>query len=340
MLHAAKSVVVCTIFILFILIPDSVVAQNCTPSLVACSVDCGGVTAWGGQMYNPCGALGPCNATCPAAPAATTAPVATQAPASSDREGETCRDVLYGDCSIAGCSNPARYCNTCGSCSACFCQDRPTPTPGSGGTPPTPTIRIETPVDPGSVTCRSGIYYTCRAQCPTDTGTDPLSLTLGRQCYDPQGALGPCEVDCAAAHDIDASKTKRYCKGYPEGMSDNEACRPGQRRFDECEIFEYNSYGTELRLYNSTCSECGDMVVSWCTYGRPSPTPTSSCGQKRSGDANCDARVNDDDLYIWKSEFLQVGVAAVVTSRLESDFDGDGRVTLTDYEVWRRSTYL
>ncbi len=158
------------LFFLLVLIPFPVNAQqNCTPSLVACSVDCGGVTAWGGQMHNPCGALGPCSATCPAAPAATTTLVPTQVPAAdtgggSGGSGSNCYDTVFS-CGYPGCSNPSQSTHVCGgsivSQGACVCNDPPTATPAgsSGGfTPssegiPTPTsrpIRQEPKPTPGT----------------------------------------------------------------------------------------------------------------------------------------------------------------------------------------------
>ncbi|HLL60882.1 MAG TPA: hypothetical protein VK338_04150 [Candidatus Nitrosocosmicus sp.] len=66
------------------------------------------------------------------------------------------------------------------------------------------------------------------------------------------------------------------------------------------------------------------------------PTITSrvitpaQCSQKSRGDANCDGRITITDFEIWRSEFM--------TQRgMRADFNNDRRVSITDFEIWRNS---
>lgn len=61
----------------------------------------------------------------------------------------------------------------------------------------------------------------------------------------------------------------------------------------------------------------------------PTPVPTAIvCPPKSNGNAdNSACSINDEDYGIWKAEFLsQTGTRA--------DFDGDGKVTILDFNIW------
>ncbi len=73
----------------------------------------------------------------------------------------------------------------------------------------------------------------------------------------------------------------------------------------------------------------------------PSPSPTSKpgptgtkqkCTLKSKGDANCDDKVNKQDFVIWLSEYQNKQSTSM------ADFNSDGKITLVDYEIWRRHT--
>ena len=57
----------------------------------------------------------------------------------------------------------------------------------------------------------------------------------------------------------------------------------------------------------------------------------SGCSMKFQGDANCDGRVTIADFEVWRREFL----GEITTT--DANFNSDGRVTISDFEIWRRS---
>lgn len=84
------------------------------------------------------------------------------------------------------------------------------------------------------------------------------------------------------------------------------------------------------------------------TLAPPTPTPTStptpmpdvpaslvnlpsSCYTKQFGDADCNGAVNSADFDIWKINLTNKNVPIVY-----SDFFPDGRISVIDFEIWRR----
>ena len=56
-----------------------------------------------------------------------------------------------------------------------------------------------------------------------------------------------------------------------------------------------------------------------------------NCPKKSLGDANCDGWINNDDYNIWKSEFTRT------INTKGADFNDDQKVTLQDFEIWRKN---
>lgn len=54
-----------------------------------------------------------------------------------------------------------------------------------------------------------------------------------------------------------------------------------------------------------------------------------TCPTKVMGDANCDGKVNNPDLNVWREEIQNPGTK-------NSDFNSDGKVDLLDYLIWRK----
>ena len=65
------------------------------------------------------------------------------------------------------------------------------------------------------------------------------------------------------------------------------------------------------------------------TFGKASPTP-SVCPKKKLGDSNCDGKIDQPDILIWKEELDSPGA-------LSSDFNDDKKIDLLDYLIWRRN---
>jgi len=85
-------------------------------------------------------------------------------------------------------------------------------------------------------------------------------------------------------------------------------------------------------------------TISPTTLLTPSPvtslTPTpSNCPLKSEGDADCNNSIDENDYFIWKCEFIGNGKCSNSTIENRADFNQDGKVTLTDFEFWRRSFY-
>lgn len=58
---------------------------------------------------------------------------------------------------------------------------------------------------------------------------------------------------------------------------------------------------------------------------------SAQCPQKSMGDANCDGRITVADYEVWRREFSR----EITTT--DADFNTSGSVTLSDFEIWRRS---
>lgn len=59
------------------------------------------------------------------------------------------------------------------------------------------------------------------------------------------------------------------------------------------------------------------------------PFSSKNCEKKKDGDADCNNSINLADLSYWQIDYEKG------TSRY-ADFNGDGKVTLTDYNIWRQ----
>lgn len=85
--------------------------------------------------------------------------------------------------------------------------------------------------------------------------------------------------------------------------------------------------------YNVTWPHlCHEYFNAFCCCGARASSSSSTC-QKSSGDANCDGKVDEADYIIWKGEYL----GQVTTSM--ANFNGDDKVNLFDFEIWRSHTY-
>lgn len=79
--------------------------------------------------------------------------------------------------------------------------------------------------------------------------------------------------------------------------------------------------------------------------GTISPTPTGC--QKQKGDANCDGVTSVQDYAIWRQEYLGGCTVGNYTFKacgedrdgdnrpMDADFNGDGKVTLIDFTIWK-----
>lgn len=63
----------------------------------------------------------------------------------------------------------------------------------------------------------------------------------------------------------------------------------------------------------------------------PTIIAPGNCHLKSMGDANCDGRVSLTDMEIFRREFNSPGTG------LDADFNGDGKVSLVDFEILRRN---
>lgn len=84
--------------------------------------------------------------------------------------------------------------------------------------------------------------------------------------------------------------------------------------------------------FNVTSIDTGNYQIGFVSL-TPSPTPPS-CDvalPKSQGNANDDCTVDDGDFAFWLDEYSGIDATTF------ADFDGDGKVNLVDYEIWRRN---
>lgn len=63
----------------------------------------------------------------------------------------------------------------------------------------------------------------------------------------------------------------------------------------------------------------------------PTATPVSGCPRKTEGDADCDGQTKLTDYNLWRLEYFgELGTKF-------ADFDRDLRISLSDFEIWRRN---
>lgn len=88
---------------------------------------------------------------------------------------------------------------------------------------------------------------------------------------------------------------------------------------------------------NHTCPSCGDCAHSQCLncYNKAKAfwwlmaRLAGWSGLRKLGDANGDEKVNMTDFIVWKREYL-------LGAGLMSDFNGDNKIGLADFVVWKR----
>ncbi len=68
----------------------------------------------------------------------------------------------------------------------------------------------------------------------------------------------------------------------------------------------------------------------------PPPTLVPSCPSQVNGDANCDSVITTEDFDIWKCQYLNSTSCNLQPSD-DADFDRNGKVTINDFEIWRRN---
>ena len=61
------------------------------------------------------------------------------------------------------------------------------------------------------------------------------------------------------------------------------------------------------------------------------------CDYSDIGNAVCDSNINEEDYQAWKCEYLGGGQCANPASNKTADFNGDTRVNLLDFEIWREN---
>jgi len=61
------------------------------------------------------------------------------------------------------------------------------------------------------------------------------------------------------------------------------------------------------------------------------------CDYSDIGNAVCDSNINEEDYQAWKCEYLGGGQCANPVSNKTADFNGDTRVNLLDFEIWREN---
>ena len=83
--------------------------------------------------------------------------------------------------------------------------------------------------------------------------------------------------------------------------------------------------GTQCTIFNDSCVVCAKKT----TASAPvlGVATSSACELKGQGDANCDEKVDNNDLLIFRREKIS-------GSGTTSDFDGDGKVTSLDLDVF------
>lgn len=140
------------------------------------------------------------------------------------------------------------------------------------------------------------VTYSCITSAPTPTPTKTLTTkkTEGQTCF--------YTTDCAA------------------GLT--------------CDYYEELGYGTCVSSIPTPTKTPTPTLTSTPTLNptrTPTPTLTPTvivCLPKSKGNAdNSACPINDEDYEIWKAEFIsQTGTRA--------DFDGDGQVTILDFNIW------
>ncbi len=61
-------------------------------------------------------------------------------------------------------------------------------------------------------------------------------------------------------------------------------------------------------------------------------SPGDTCPKKNMGDANCDNLIDEKDYQIWQNEYIRK------LSTKNADFNGDRKVSVQDFEIWRQNT--
>lgn len=79
-----------------------------------------------------------------------------------------------------------------------------------------------------------------------------------------------------------------------------------------------------------------DPLTPTLTSVPPSATSNPSCSipSKSSGNANNDCFIDEEDYHHWLGEFIN---DPNQLKELTADFNGDGKVNLSDFEIWRRN---
>jgi hypothetical protein len=91
-------------------------------------------------------------------------------------------------------------------------------------------------------------------------------------------------------------------------------------------------YSTSVPSFHPSVTPTATLIPTIIPSITPFNTPpVANCALKNKGDANCDNFINPDDYVIWNGEFVN-------KNSLFSDFDNDNKITLTDFEIWRRNT--
>jgi len=81
--------------------------------------------------------------------------------------------------------------------------------------------------------------------------------------------------------------------------------------------------GTACKIFDDTCVVCAKKpLASLSVLGEAT---SSTCPLKSYGDANCDKKVDNNDLLIFRKEILS-------NSGITADFDGDGKITTFDLD--------
>jgi len=81
--------------------------------------------------------------------------------------------------------------------------------------------------------------------------------------------------------------------------------------------------GTACTIFNNTCVVCAKKTLA--SVPVLGESTSSICTLKKFGDANCDNKVDNNDLLIFRKEILS-------KSGMTADFDNDGRITTFDLE--------
>lgn len=95
-----------------------------------------------------------------------------------------------------------------------------------------------------------------------------------------------------------------------------------------------SALGTTGTITPSPTGSIGPSATSVPPTPIPLPTRVQNCTVKPTharGNANDDCYIDELDLMVWKNEISNAGAGKT------SDFNGDGKVNLTDFEIWRRN---